>query len=332
MLVAFALAALIDAQAAPDGTGSINEIDPPANAPVFVQRPSGEEVSQAYPRAAGRLDASGRAVVHCQVSDQGGVAGCTILREFPKGLGFGDAAVSLAKYFRLDPTSLAAKVGEVDIPVNFPAPSKGDELLVTGAWIAAPSFEAVGAAYPDIGGGAAGEVELHCQVSAEGMLGGCKTLYVTPGERDFDKAALKLAGQFRIHVDQAFVEANRRLAVNLVVRIPAPFGDEFKSRWVVDPKWVALPDAGRMAALFPAAAKAKGVTSGSGMADCQIGADGGLKDCKPYEDGDPPELGFADAAAKAADEMRMAPWTDADGPVAGASVRVPVSFGGSGAQ
>jgi len=326
MLLAMALSASLDAQATP--AGAINQIDPPTSQPVFVQRATEEQIAQAYPRSAAHLGASGRAVVHCQVNDQGGMESCAALREFPQGLGFSEAALGLAKYFRLDPNSFAAKLGEVDVPVNFLAPSKGDDLVLSGSWRAAPSFDAVGAVYPDIGGGAVGLVELRCAISPAGDLSGCKSIYVSPQERDFDKAALKLADQFKMQVDPSTAQTNRRLFANVIIRMPAPFGDEFRSRWVVDPRWVSLPDASRLAALFPAAAKAKGVTTGSGVADCQVGADGALKGCKPFEDGDPPELGFSQAAAKAAGEMRMSPWTDAFGPAAGASVRVPVTFDG----
>jgi hypothetical protein len=324
MLAAIALAAALDAQGG--GGGAVNLIDPPVEQPRFIERPTAGEVAAAYPHGAANLGASGHATIHCQINDKGRLQNCAAVREFPSGLGFGGAAVSLARYYRVDLAGAAAKKGELDLPIDFATQAREDEALVTGPWIAAPSFADAGAAYPDIGGGAAGEAELHCALSGQGELRACRVLYVVPLDRDFDKAAIKLSSVFRMQIDPALIKAHQPLGANLAVRLPAPFGDEFKAHRITDPIWLALPDATRLAALYPAAAATRGVTAGTGQADCDVAADGGLQNCHPAGDGDPSGVGFSDAAAKAAAEMRMSPWTEAGGPVAGASVRVSVNF------
>jgi hypothetical protein len=322
MLAAIAFAAVLDAQGA--GDGSVNLVDPPAESPRFLERPTPSQVATAYPHGAASLGASGHATIHCQIGDKGKLQHCAVVREFPTGLGFGSAAITLAHFYRVDLDGPGVKQGELDLPVNFATSISEDEQLVTGPWVAAPSFAEAGEAYPDIGGGAAGEVELHCSLSGQGVPRTCKVLYVVPLDRDFDKSALRLTPLFKMQIDPALVQSRTPLAANLRLRLAAPFGDEFKARKITDPTWLAVPDAARMAALYPAAAAGKG--SGTGLADCEVAADGSLKNCQPSGDGDPAGLGFSDAAAKAASEMRMSPWTDAGGPVAGATVRVSVRF------
>ena len=109
-------------------------------------------------------------------------------------------------------------------------------------------------------------------------------------------------------------------------RIAAPYGDEARQRRIDDPVWLNWPDPAGLAKLFPAAAAAKGVTAGVGTAECNVAADGALGSCQPFGDGDPPRLGFSEAAASAVAGARMGPWTGAGGPIDGARVRVPVRF------
>jgi len=154
----------------------------------------------------------------------------------------------------------------------------------------------------------------------------CKAVYQQPVNRDFDKAAIKVSNLFRLRINQDVLKTHRPMAANITLRLVAPFGDEFKQRRIVDPVWLASPSFARLAELFPAQAAAKNVTEGTGTADCAVGPDGALTACHAFGDGDPPGLGFSDAAVKAAAAMRISPWTDDGGPVDGALVRVPLRF------
>ena len=181
------------------------------------------------------------------------------------------------------------------------------------------------AAYPDIGGGVAGVVELHCALERDGRLTSCKTLYSLPSDRAFDTAGLKLSHFFRMAIEPAQLKVRSAMGANVIMRIAAPFGEEAKQKRIVAPTWLTSPNATALAAIFPAQAAAKGVTTGLGLADCTVNADGSLTGCQPAA-GDPPDLGFSEAAVKAATSMKMSPWTDNGGPVDGASVRIPVRF------
>jgi TonB family protein len=330
MLAAIALAMALGAFQAPDANavaaGPVNLTDPLAALPKFIERPNAAQFSSAYPHGAANVGMGGRAVLHCEVAPTGRLEQCVVARESPTGVGFGAAALGLAKYFRVDPPGEQSKTTELDLPIGFATSISEDEQFVTGPWLEAPSFADVGAAYPDIGGGVAGEAVLHCALTRDGALRDCRSIYQQPVGRDFDKAAIGLAHLFRMRIDQAYLNTHQPMATNVMMRLPAPYRDEFKQKRIVDPAWLAAPGFARLAELFPAQATAKSVTEGTGVVDCTVGADGALTACRAVGAGGPAGLGFAEAAVKAAGALRMSPWTDEGGPVDGAQVRVPIRF------
>jgi hypothetical protein len=291
----------------------------------FLERPSASALAQAYPKGPASVGMSGRAVIHCGVGANGWLTRCQATEELPAGLGFGGAAASLGRYFRLDPASEAATQTAIDVPIGFATSALESEVLVAGPWLAAPTFSQVAAVYPDIGGGAAGVVVLHCALDHDGRLRACKTLYAKPTDRNFDAAALKLSRFFRMRIDPGRFKSGQPLATNVTLRLAAPFGDEAKEKKIAAPSWLTGLDPTAVTKMFPSEATAKGLTSGLGYADCVVGADGALADCRPAG-GEPADLGFSEAAVKAAGAIRLSPWTDDGGPVDGAPVRVPVRF------
>lgn len=92
------------------------------NNPRWVRQPSAAQMERAYPRAAAADGTSGRAVLSCSVLADGSVSGCSVTSETPAGEGFGQAAVSLSRYFRLSPRTVDGRAVEgarVSIPLNF---------------------------------------------------------------------------------------------------------------------------------------------------------------------------------------------------------------------
>lgn len=70
--------------------------------PIWTRRFNPEALQSIYPakaKAAGLK--TGRAVVRCLVGEAGGLGDCTVEEETPPGLGFGDAAVTMAKAMAL---------------------------------------------------------------------------------------------------------------------------------------------------------------------------------------------------------------------------------------
>jgi TonB family protein len=292
----------------------------------FVQRPSGSEYNVLYPHAAANVGMPGNVALDCGVETDGHLQKCKVVREIPEGASFGGAAVSLSRFFRLDPDAATATGGVFHFSIGFATVSNGDAQLAVGPWLAAPGFADTYAVYPDIGGGVTGQVFMHCALERDGRLKDCKALYERPIERDFDVAALKLAHLFQMRIDPGLLKSHEPLSANVLVRISAPFGDDAKQRRIAEPVWLSAPSLAELSRLFPAQANAKGVTSGTGAVDCTVAADGTLVNCQADGSGDPPNLGFSDAALKAVVGMRMSPWTEDGGPVDGARIRLPIRF------
>lgn len=102
---------------------------PPSNPvltkPDWVQKPSGEAVTRAYPKAALAAELGGRVTLSCLVNADGTVSQCKVISENPADMGFGEAAVSLSRLFRMrDKTADGIPVGgaTVRIPLSFSVP------------------------------------------------------------------------------------------------------------------------------------------------------------------------------------------------------------------
>jgi protein TonB len=71
--------------------------------PDWLSRPDGDTVSRVYPEEAARRDIPGDVHLACRVSVAGRVADCVVEDETPANLGFGKAALSLSRFFRMKP-------------------------------------------------------------------------------------------------------------------------------------------------------------------------------------------------------------------------------------
>ena len=292
--------------------------------------PTADELSSAYPARAKGVE--GHVVLACEVDIDGALDQCTIASESPTGVGFSAAALAVAPMFLM-----TAGVPDVDgrrpsvrIPIIFKArvaipPADEELLLVAPRWSQAPSFAEVAAAYPRAGAGASGYVALRCRIRRDGTLDGCLFTKEDPPGRGFAKAANSLARKFRAEVGPDFLHGALSAWTDLNVRLPDPSSADVVARHIGTPIWLVGLDPTKAVKLFPPEAAAKGLRTGLGVADCVVGADGSLTGCHPLP-GDPPDLGFSEAAVKVAEAMRMSPWTSASGPVDGADVRLPIRF------
>ncbi len=96
-----------------------------ASNPDWVKRPTGEEVANYYPPVASVVGVSGHVTIQCAVQTTGFLANCRILAETPAGMGFGDAALAMAKLFQMKPMTVNGQPvagGEVVIPIGFQMP------------------------------------------------------------------------------------------------------------------------------------------------------------------------------------------------------------------
>ena len=116
---------------APDATGTAATPDVPARGPALItnptwlRKPTGAQLMDAYPERALNRDMSGSATLRCAVRLDGSLTGCSVLAETPGGYGFGRSALSLSRYFRMNPGAVDGQAidgARVDVGVRFTLP------------------------------------------------------------------------------------------------------------------------------------------------------------------------------------------------------------------
>lgn len=301
--------------------------------PDWAWKPSAEVVADYYPGEASDRSVSGRVTLSCSVLVSGRIENCMVLSEVPAGMGFGAAALRLARSeFRMKPATRDGKPVEdtIQIPLTFVAPTFSGRYVITEAvWAEAPTFEDMAAAWPASAGDiAVGTAVLRCKVAPgpDGRLRTCTIAGQIPKGSPFGEAARTLVDKFRLKLtpEQAKDYALSDIAVSFRFYNPAtPAG---QVRRVEKPDWILRINPEKVVALYPAAAADAGVRDGVGVADCLVAPDGKMTDCKVARE-EPAGLGFGASAVAAVSLMQMDPWTPEGRPVAGARVKVPVKFG-----
>jgi TonB family protein len=108
------------------GAGAVwaaNPAAPPViGKPDWVEKPTGADVADLYPKAAEKAGVTGMAVINCRVRKDGSLRACRIRKQDPAQYGFGDAALKMSARFRMkakDQDGHPTAGGAVVIPIKF---------------------------------------------------------------------------------------------------------------------------------------------------------------------------------------------------------------------
>lgn len=109
-----------------DNSPAVETPRPPAviTNPSWSRQPSADQMMRAYPQRAITDGVAGSAALNCLVLPDGAVSDCNVTRETPGGYGFGRAALSLSRHFRVNPRTVngAAEGSRVNIGLRFNLP------------------------------------------------------------------------------------------------------------------------------------------------------------------------------------------------------------------
>mgnify|MGYP000936597342 CR=1 FL=1 len=95
------------------------------NEPDWVRRPTGDDLARVYPREAIEKELAGRATLFCTITAAGDLADCEITEESPAGVGFGEATLKLAQFFKMRPMSKDGRPvagGKIRVPIRYVLP------------------------------------------------------------------------------------------------------------------------------------------------------------------------------------------------------------------
>ena len=108
------------------GAGAVWAADPtstsPVQKPVWIEKPTLQEMISVYPTAAEKGDVTGMVMMACGIRQDGRLRACTIRQETPAGHGFGQAALKLSPRFRMEatePDGHPTAGMQVTIPITF---------------------------------------------------------------------------------------------------------------------------------------------------------------------------------------------------------------------
>lgn len=304
--------------------------------PDWRRKPRQEDLLVVWPTEAWKKGQGGSAVIRCVVSVDGVLRGCRVVNETPAGAGFGMAAIALTPQMLMRPAMKDGKPvpGLVNLPLTFAMPDGGPLTDIVGsrmslnasiAWVKAPTFADVDAAYPSKGRmqRVSGHVNMSCNFTASGKLTGCTVINQTPTNFGFGAAAKSLIEKFQAPATIAD-QPIHKFRVQLPVTFSAAMleaSDPLMGR----PKWAGLPTREQLAQAF---ANGVGPTNVStvrvGLA-CVV-ADGGFLNGCSVEREDPAGHGYGQRALSLTPYFKMTTWTIEGLPTIGGRIRIPIRY------
>ena len=350
---ALKLAPMFKARADSSGR-SVLDIDMTFDAqPDWLAKPTINNLMAVWPAGALRKGQNGQATLHCKVTTSGLVRSCTVIKEEPKGWGFGGAALALSSTFLMKPAmkgGAPVEGAEVSVPISFKTdgasedstPSSGGStgripdadhhsgpvtVLREAVWDKTPSIPEIKAEIDKKVGDkfADGQVVFQCALEKKtGRLRSCVVANASPGMAQFQGVARSLTSKFRANPD-VLGDIKNDVIINLAFSFPDMSSDVWGKRYLARPHWIRAPASGPAQKLFPEEAAKAGLKAGSATVDCVIAPDGALTQCAVISES-APNVGFGVMAVKLAQAFAANPWTDDGLPAEGAHIRLPVKM------
>jgi hypothetical protein len=300
--------------------------------PGWLKKPTAASLAAVYPLKAAQAGRDGTGYISCRVTVEGFLDRCEVTGEDPEGYGFGQAALTLSTQFAMTPKIRGGRPveGRVRIPVNwkgltgFSGPVPKDRVLSDPKWASVPTADAIRKAYPAKAAGVPyGQAALRCHLGDAGQARLCEVASEIPAGMGFGAAARSLAPAFAI----AFAPEDAGLLKTTQVDIPFRFRNPTApdSGVLTDVEWTTTLSAQGAALLFPAAARAEGLSEGLGSVNCAATLEGRLADCHVVRE-EPASKGFGVAAMQAATVLRMNRWTTRGDAVEGRRLTLPIRF------
>ncbi len=325
-------------------TGKVNlriEFEAKPTPPKLLVRATEADLNAVWPKAAMKQGIGGWALLSCHVTERGTLQLCTVEKETPSAAGFGAAATALTPQFLLKPAQLRGQPVAYDdykLRINWESLNglnrsqglpMGETVYAVAPWASAPTRAEFAAAYPSEARakGLAGKVSMRCKVSKVGALTGCELGNERPQGQGFRAAAKGLVESFKVDLAMApkdILKSNIDLNFDFDPVLLKPISDQAPvSSSVVE--FFALPTAAELRAAFPKQALAANIQSGSASLLCDISASGQLGNCLATSE-TPKGLGFAEAALRLGNTIRLNPWTKLGQPLVGGKLTLPFKF------
>ncbi len=204
----------------------------------WAEAPSYEDVVAAYPPKAREQRLAGTSALNCDMTEEGRLNSCDLIRSEPGGYGFDLAAKQLVRKFRLDVVTPADKAATrrvaVHIPFTFDPEMLTDAPRVIGkpTWASIPNSEQLNSAFGRLQIVGTARARLSCTVQAGGTVGACRVESEEPVGSGVGAAAMGLTNAFRLST----WTAEGLPIVGGVVRIPIRYEGDAKPAAATPPK------------------------------------------------------------------------------------------------
>ena len=312
--------------------------------PSWLHKPSEHDLLVVWPKPAWAKHLSGKAVISCLISLQGALYDCVAIWETPSGENFGAAAIALTPQLLFKPGAVKGQpvVSMVNIPFNFAMQPGGGgghgepedgrlTLPAAMAWLQAPSYADMAAAYPKKAREAhlSGHVTVDCSFTNSGGLSDCTTISEEPKGQGFGAAAHNLARQFH-----APAELPLKTLKNADVQIPFTFDATVLTDAkpaIGKPRWAVLPSLQETSAAFDAVTKGSVTGTVRVMLNCTVRSGGGVSDCSVTRE-EPAGQGVGQAAMGLVPHFKITTWTTEGLPTGGGTINIPLRYEGAGKE